>query len=297
MRLKTFKDPFLTLRSHKDDFELVLNKSIEDKRNSSDLHLWEVVRYSLQNGGKRIRPILSKIIGETLGKVDNVNYSCLCVEFFHTASLIADDMPFMDDDDYRRNYLSCHKKFGQAKALLASYALISWGYESINLAGESFSMKLNDKRLGYESVSIALNRVSTLAGIQGAVSGQHLDLFSTPQTLEDFREIIYKKTVTLFSLSFELGWIFGGGDLSKLSQVQEAASHFGSFFQLADDFQDREQDKEKSNVVQFLGEKKAAQEMKFHKDSFSRSIEKLGINRPEFIAIINYIEKKSGVNL
>ncbi|PCI76932.1 geranyl transferase [Candidatus Aerophobetes bacterium] len=292
MHLKKNSDPRMTFRRHKGSFETLLTSFIRGKKSGSDLDLWEVIRYSLQNGGKRVRPILCKVIVESLGG-SSVDYSQLSVEFFHTASLIADDMPCMDNDDFRRGSLSSHKKFGEAKALLASYALISWGYEAVNLAARRFTEATGDVKRGYETLSIALERVSFLAGLDGAVSGQHLDLFGHPETMDDFRDIIYKKTATLFSLSFEMGWIFGGGDLSKLESVEKMAIHFGTFFQMVDDFQDRGREEEKSNIVRFLGLKQAKEEIFFHKNAFLQSTKKLGIECPEFAFIIDYIEKKS----
>lgn len=280
--------PKVALNHLKEDFEQFLQAFLLEKREGGDQGLWEVIVYSLQSGGKRVRPILCALTCKNLP--GSTLYAQLALEFFHTASLIADDMPCMDNDDERRGRAASHKKFGEAKALLASYALISWGYEAINSAAEH--MDKEGLENPYRALKIALKRVSFLAGLGGAVSGQALDLFSQPKDLKAFRDIIYKKTVTLFSLSFELGWIFGGGDLERLDEVQEMAYHFGTFFQIVDDFQDKGRVDEKSNIVRFLGEKKAQEEMLYHKNAFSQVIKKLETSSSELLFLMDYIERK-----
>lgn len=296
MSLKALKNNLLSLRKFKSHFELLLERTLEEKKPDHQQQLWEVTRYALLSGGKRVRPILCQLVGKSLGNTESLNHASLCVEYFHTASLIADDMPFMDDDDFRRDMPSTHKKFGQAKALLASYALISWGYEAVNEAAKAFERAQGADK-GAQSLYLAISRVSELAGMNGAVSGQYLDLFKKPETVQDLKEIMYKKTVTLFSLAFELGWIFGGGDLGEIAGVQQVAYHFGLFFQMVDDYQDREQDTDGCNTFHLLGEAEAKAEILVHREGFFQGIKKLGIETPEFTSIIRYIEERSQIIL
>lgn len=215
--------------------------------------LKEAVSFSLLNGGKRFRPALVLMVAEKVGKGVVPIEAALAVECFHTASLIADDLPCMDDDDFRRQVPSLHKKYGEATALLASYALIAEGYA------------LLAKAPSFEVLSLALLNVSKNTGIAGASSGQMLDLFPKELTYEAVREALIKKTVTLFEISFVLGWLYGGGDPALLDRVKEAALHFGLAFQIADDIEDRESDRREGRVVNLanlLG-KDRAQEM-FH---------------------------------
>lgn len=91
----------------------------------------EGIKYTLLNGGKRFRPIIVLLIADTLGKGYPVIESAIAVDFFHTSSFVADDLPCMDNDDMRRSVLSTHKKFEESIALLATYALIAEGYKCI----------------------------------------------------------------------------------------------------------------------------------------------------------------------
>lgn len=116
--------------------------------------------------GKRLRPILVLMIADALGLGADVMPAALSVEFFHTASLIADDLPCMDNDDLRRERPSLHKVFGESVAILASYALIAEGYGAIARNGQNCPA----------SAVICLEAVRRAAGIRGATHGQFLDL-------------------------------------------------------------------------------------------------------------------------
>jgi geranylgeranyl diphosphate synthase type II len=202
--------------------------------------LRDACEYALLNGGKRLRPILVLIIGEALGKGFDLLPIALSVEFFHTASLIADDLPSMDDDDLRRDVPSLHKVFGEDVALLASYALIAEGYGGIYR---------NSILNRFADPMICLEAATRCAGISGATNGQFLDLYPPPPSLDSAKKIIYQKTVTLFEISFVFGWVFGGGDLKLLPLVKKSAYHLGMAFQIADDINDFAQDAARGNSL------------------------------------------------
>ena len=108
--------------------------------------------------------------------------------------------------------------------------------------------------------TLALESATHCAGILGATGGQFLDLFPPNQNLETVKQVIYKKTITLFEVSFVLGWIFGGGDVSKLEKVKKAAYHFGLAFQTADDLGDMLQDEKKQreiSIARLIGKERA----------------------------------------
>ncbi|HXF28637.1 MAG TPA: polyprenyl synthetase family protein, partial [Chlamydiales bacterium] len=190
--------------------------------------LRDAVEYSLQSGGKRFRPALVFMIADAIGKKVDVSHAACAVELFHTASLIADDLPCMDDDDLRRGRPTVHKVFGEATALLASFSLIAAGFEEISLNSK-------DRE---ELCALATFHASRLNGIRALIGGQYLDLYEERLTREKLYEIIEKKTVSLFELSFLLGWIFGGGDITRLEDVKKLAFHFGAAFQILDDIDD-----------------------------------------------------------
>ncbi len=247
------------------------------------LPLQAAMAYALQTGGKRMRPILVFLIAEALGKNRRVSHAALAVEFFHTASLIADDLPCMDNDEIRRGVPTLHKVFNEATALLASYALIAAGYEKIATSSDAI-------------VTAARNM-----GIEGATEGQFLDLFSQEHSSEKIKETIEKKTSTFFELSFVFGWLFGGGDHQELLLVKKAASHFGMAFQLSDDFLDLEQDrgqKNSQNYVNFMGVEQGRLLFNQEIEELKQTLKKLQILSPEFLSLIQTVEERvSAINL
>jgi len=254
-------------------------KEIEDKikQSISSLGLTSPLRdaceYALTNGGKRFRPALVCIMANALNQRSDVSDAALAIEYFHTASLIADDLPCMDGDAERRNKPSTHIQFNEATALLASYALIAAGYELL---------ARNAKVLpDQSSFAIIIENVSYNTGLQGASGGQYLDIYPPNLSEPTLREIIHKKTVSLFEISFVLGWLFGFGDPSKLPLVKQAASYFGMAFQIADDFGDMAQDVTNERLVNFpnvFGKEKAFTFFQKEMDGFFESLRLLGLN-------------------
>ena len=215
-----------------------------------ETRLKKAIEYALTTGGKRFRPMVVMMIAEALQNNFDVIPAALAVEYFHTASLISDDLPCMDNDDQRRNHPSLHKKFDESIAILASYTLISHGYEGICKNTEI----LREKNLAQcdEIGTLALQTVTRCAGIFGATTGQFLDLYPPDASLKTIRKIIEMKTVTLFEISFILGWLYGGGSVSQLDRVRSCAYHFGMSFQIADDFADMSRDEPKKNSVNIV---------------------------------------------
>lgn len=238
--------------------------------------LRDACAYSLKNGGKRFRPALVLIIAKALGKGLDATDGALAVEFFHTASLIADDLPCMDDDDERRNQPSLHIAFGESTALLASYSLISAGYDRIRLNSSP------------EILPLAIESASLNTGILGLSGGQYLDIFTSDINEKTLKEILHKKTGALFELSFVLGWLFGGGDLAALDLVKKAAGHFGTSFQIVDDFLDLAKDKKEGrqiNAPLILGEEKALAWLSYELSMFEQALEKLNLQSKELAAM------------
>lgn len=242
--------------------------------------------YALASGGKRFRPAIVYMIGQALGCKHSLDEAALSVEMFHTASLIADDLPCMDDDDLRRGRPAVHKAFGESTALLASYALIAEGYAMVARA----ATYLADP----DSLKLVLENFSRNTGALGATGGQFLDLYPPNLHLETVLEIMNKKTVTLFEVSFVLGWVFGGGDIHLLEHVKKAAYHFGMAFQIADDIQDIKQDKDREgavNLALLLGLEKA--KIRFFEDAeaFQAELKMLSLEKSELTNIIELLKE------
>ncbi len=262
-------------------FESILRKELKEFGDKTPLR--DACEYALLNGGKRIRPLIVFIIAEALNRpLEEVCNAALSVEYFHTASLIADDLPCMDNDDFRREKPSLHKHFGEATALLASYALITAAFEKIYASAKRYTIQ------GEQLCLIALGEASKAAGIHGATGGQYLDLYPEKPSLQSIKKVIEKKTITLFEISFLYGWMFGGGNLENLSEVKQLAYHFGMAFQIADDLHDDMQDCKRdnpANLALYLGKKEALAFFKEEVASFTRLLETLNLKTESFVML------------
>lgn len=282
------------LASYRTTIENLIQAQIQKIGSKSTLR--DACEYALMNGGKRFRPVLVLMMAKALGNKADVSLAALAVEFFHTASLIADDLPCMDDDDIRRNKPSLHKVYGEPVSLLCTYALISAGYDYLAqnakaIGSSSVPFAKQADRLGL----LAIENVSFNTGVEGAAGGQFLDISPPNITLDVLREIIHKKTVTLFEMSFVLGWLFGGGEISKLPQVKQCASHFGMAFQIADDIGDMQQDIINERVINLANVcgKDLAINM-FHEElrRFKEAMSQLGLRCDEFFALAEMLSSQ-----
>ena len=193
--------------------------------------LYESMNYSLMQGGKRIRPILSKAVLEMLHK-DPADYKeFLCaMECIHTYSLVHDDLPAMDNDDYRRGNLTNHKVYGEGLAILAGDGLLTYAFQL---------MTANNKASAQDKLD-AIQCVAIAAGPEGMVGGQAFDMLSEDKhiPLEELKVLHRGKTGALFNASVELGLILGNADTATKTALMEYANCLGLLFQITDDILD-----------------------------------------------------------
>ncbi|PYN77174.1 MAG: polyprenyl synthetase [Candidatus Rokuibacteriota bacterium] len=193
------------------------------------------MRYSVMAGGKRLRPILVIAGAEAVGATPATVMPTACaLELIHTYSLIHDDLPAMDDDDYRRGRLTNHKVFGDAMAILAGDALLTFAFE---LVAENAAL-VPDPRVICDVVA----EIADAAGTGGMVAGQVVDIESegktiTPETLEFIHT---RKTAALIRASLSVGARLGGGDAAALAAIADAGQSLGLAFQIVDDILDVE---------------------------------------------------------
>lgn len=191
--------------------------------------LQELMEYSLFPGGKRFRPLLLlTLIDDCQLSLDlGINAAC-GVEMIHNYSLIHDDLPSMDNDDYRRGKLSVHKQFGEALAILAGDALLTDSFKFFCKGDLD-----NDTKI--KLVTLAAKN----AGSNGMVYGQVLDMNPRDNySLEDVKKIHLHKTKDLISLSIMAGGLIANFDDNKLSVLEEISYYFGLAFQIKDDIDD-----------------------------------------------------------
>ena len=193
--------------------------------------LYESMNYSLMQGGKRIRPILSKAVLEMLHK-DPADYKeFLCaMECIHTYSLVHDDLPAMDNDNYRRGNLTNHKVYGEGLAILAGDGLLTYAFQL---------MTANNKASAQDKLD-AIQCVAIAAGPEGMVGGQAFDMLSEDKhiPLEELKVLHRGKTGALFNASVELGLILGNADTVTRTALMEYANCLGLLFQITDDILD-----------------------------------------------------------
>jgi geranylgeranyl diphosphate synthase type II len=193
------------------------------------------MRYSVQAGGKRLRPILVIAGAEAVGAPPATVMPTACaLEMIHTYSLIHDDLPAMDDDDYRRGRLTNHKVFGDAVAILAGDALLTLAFK---LVADNAAL-VSDPRVVCDVVAA----IAEASGTFGMVGGQVVDIESegkaiTPETLEYIHR---HKTAALLRGSLWVGARLGGADAAALAAIDDAGQRLGLAFQIVDDILDVE---------------------------------------------------------
>ena len=194
--------------------------------------LRDAMEYALTSGGKRIRPVVLLSAGAAVGgeEKDLLPFAC-SVEYVHTYSLIHDDLPAMDDDDYRRGRPTCHKVFGEAVAILAGDALLT---EAFRVMGESPLAGRDPAKAVRASALLA-----RAAGASGMAGGQMMDLAPPAgEGASAIEEIDLRKTAALLSASAAMGGILGGGSGSQVESLSRYGRALGLLFQITDDILD-----------------------------------------------------------
>ena len=203
----------------------------EDK--ALDPTLCESMKYSLTAGGKRLRPILVMAAADAIGAkgTDFIHIAC-AIEMIHTYSLIHDDLPAMDNDDYRRGKLTNHKVYGDGMAILAGDALLT----------QAFEVMLRQDNLPADVLLKVVREMSIGAGPNGMVGGQAIDLEAEGKqkslSLEELKKMHAGKTGALFRAAIRSGAIIAGASDKELAALTTYADCFGLAFQITDDILD-----------------------------------------------------------
>ncbi|MBD3108087.1 polyprenyl synthetase family protein [Bacillus sp. AGMB 02131] len=225
------------LQTHKELIEQELKKYIEQL--NAPAVLKEAMDYSLQAGGKRIRPMLVFSVLDALGKDTSIGLPVACsIEMIHTYSLIHDDLPGMDNDSLRRGKPTNHIVFGEANAILAGDALLTLSFGVLS--------EMNQTEVTAEQQIAIMQVIAQCAGAEGMIGGQTVDMASEGKTisLEELEYIHEHKTGKLLSASIITGAILGGADNDQLDALRKFSKHLGLAFQIRDDILDVEGNEE-----------------------------------------------------
>ncbi len=193
--------------------------------------LSQSMSYSLNAGGKHLRSVLALASAEAVGgNADRILPAAVALELIHTYSLIHDDLPAMDNDDYRRGRLSNHRVYGEANAILAGDALLTYAFEL--LAEPGIAQPERQLRV--------IREVAAAVGKDGMVGGQAVDINSEGKTLnlKDIEKIHQGKTGALLTVSARLGGILAGGTEQQVQALTDYAQALGLAFQIKDDILD-----------------------------------------------------------
>lgn len=211
--------------------ELINNWIEELSPEGEGLHriIFEAANYSVKAGGKRIRPLLTYSVCDILGgNTEDSKHFAAAVEFIHTYSLIHDDLPCMDNDDFRRGIPTNHKKFGEAIALLAGDTLLTYAFDVASSAPTSPHVTVK-----------AINAISKASGMNGMIGGQVIDI-NGAKNYEQLKTVHKMKTGALIRLSCYLGAITAGCTDEEQTLIDNFADNLGIAFQIKDDILDVE---------------------------------------------------------
>ena len=225
------------LQSRQKTIDRALNRYLP-KENVRPATIHKAMRYSLFAGGKRLRPILCLAAAEACGgKIDNALPLACAMECIHTYSLVHDDLPSMDNDDFRRGRATCHKVFGDGIAVLAGDALLTIAFEIVSRAKSPHR---------YDPFTL-LREVAVAAGSRKLIAGQVADLEAEGQkvSLADLRYIHQNKTAAILTASVCLGAMSANATAKELAAMTKFGRALGLAFQVIDDILDVTQTSEK----------------------------------------------------
>jgi len=225
------------LENKKNIIDKALDKYLPSEEKSPSI-IHKAMRYSVFGGGKRIRPILTLATAELFGKdTESVIKTACGIELIHTFSLIHDDLPCMDNDDFRRGKPSNHKVFGEAIALLAGDALLVSGFDLIIKNSEV-------KEIKKQSILKLIKEISLYIGTENMLGGQVEDITLKNEDIskEDLVDLYMKKTAALICLSIRAGAILSGAKKRQLKALNKYGENIGLAFQIIDDMLDIMQD-------------------------------------------------------
>lgn len=226
------------LKSYLKEKKEIIDKTLLNYLDKFDYpeQIAEGMRYAVEGSGKRIRPILILMVLNILGKDENIGIpSGVALELIHSYSLVHDDLPAIDNDDYRRGKLTTHKKFGEAEGILIGDALLTYAFNVLTEKNISISAK---------KIVEIVKLTSKYSGINGMIGGQMIDIVSEGReiTLETLKYIHENKTGKLLKLAVKIGCVLADANQKETDTLINYSEKIGLAFQIKDDILDIEGD-------------------------------------------------------
>lgn len=262
--------------------------------------IFEAMNYSLRAGGKRLRPMLMQEVYRIFGGDGPVIEPFMAaIEMIHTYSLVHDDLPAMDNDEYRRGRKTTHAVYGEAMGILAGDALLNYAYET---AARAFVLEPDNQKVGK-----AFSILAQKAGVYGMVGGQVVDietdnLAASPITRDKLDFIYRLKTGALMEASVMVGAVLAGATESEIALMESVAAYVGLAFQIQDDILDvtstsevlgkpvgSDERNHKATYVTFEGLDKAKQDVKLYSQKAIDQLKSLGRDVSFLTALISYL--------
>lgn len=273
----------------KDSIEIIdreLKGVLQNKKGYQD-KIFKSIDYSLFTGGKRLRPIMTLKSCEMFKEnISDAIPHALAIEMIHTYSLIHDDLPSMDDDDFRRGKLTNHMVFGEAMAILSGDGLLNLAFETITNYSIKNSKTIND----YKKHMKALEEISKYSGIEGMIGGQVVDLLSNHETMTaDKLLFMYKtKTAALIQAALVSGAIMGDASDEEIEIVREFGFNLGVAYQIRDDVLDIKEDKsiEKLTYLSFHDIDKSKDDIEHYSNNALESLKQLNGKDTRFLEML-----------
>ncbi|MFD1453716.1 polyprenyl synthetase family protein [Oceanobacillus sojae] len=288
------------LKRYLDKYRKELEQSYNHYFSQLDIpsNLKQSMLYSLEAGGKRLRPILMFVSYEVYGtSIEKVMSSAIALEMVHTYSLIHDDLPAIDDDDYRRGKPTNHKQFNEATAILAGNALLTYSIELIS----------TDPLLSSDEKIQIIQLLTETSGPKGMLAGQILDKGAEKQAvpLEEMERIHALKTGELIRMAIYAGAYLGGASEKQLNHLTEYAYYLGLICQVQDDILDvtgdfskigksvgSDEQNEKSTYPRLLGLDGAIKQKEFYVDKAFNSLRLANAEDSLLTGLTKYISER-----
>lgn len=278
------------MKFYQDYFNDSLDNFLINLKSKLDDGMYDLISYPLLNGGKRVRPILCFATAETLGvSLEKVKNFALAIEMIHCYSLVHDDLPAMDNDDFRRGKPSTHKMFGEANGILSGDALLNLAIETC-LEGELSNCELN-----------AVREIFACSGAKGMILGQYFDLKDVKPNTKEYLYSIYENKTAKLIMAPVLSASRVAGD-KYYNDLKEFSYNLGVLFQITDDLLDlfgtleqigktpnKDQADNKLTAITVYGVDGAKEKENYHFDNCIKSLD--NIPNAEFLKEFTKIVK------